>query len=147
MKSHVISFAVLAMAFTLLCSCSSSSQEAPEANMHAKGKIVYAAKEIQEGSEITIDALEEREVEKSKILLGYIDSASLAVGRVSKFGIMQGSVVSQQDLSQQGPTSNIHVTLDDEAIEKLEKMAESKGKSPSELASKWVMESLKTASK
>ncbi len=73
-----------------------------EAKMSAKGKVVYAIKDIPEGQTIPTDALEEKEIEQSKIPQDALTSASLATGRVAKYGISQGQIVSQHDLAPQG---------------------------------------------
>jgi len=73
-----------------------------EAKMSAKGKVVYTIKDIPEGQTIPTEALEEREIEQSKIPADAITSASLAAGRVAKYGISSGQIVSQHDLAPQG---------------------------------------------
>jgi len=73
-----------------------------EAKMSAKGKVVYAIKDIPEGQTIPSDALEEKEIEQSKIPQDALTSSSLAAGRVAKYGISQGQIVSQHDLAPQG---------------------------------------------
>ncbi|HEY9717041.1 MAG TPA: Flp pilus assembly protein CpaB [Trichormus sp.] len=73
-----------------------------EAKMSAKGKVVYTIKDIPEGQNIPTEALEEREIEQSKIPADAITSASLAAGRVAKYGISSGQIVSQHDLAPQG---------------------------------------------
>jgi len=73
-----------------------------EAKMSAKGKVVYTIKDIPEGQTIPTEALEEREIEQSKIPQDAITSASLAAGRVAKYGISSGQIVSQHDLAPQG---------------------------------------------
>jgi len=73
-----------------------------EAKMSAKGKVVYTIKDIPEGQTIPTDALEEREIEQSRIPQDAITAASLAAGRVAKYGIASGTIVSQHDLAPQG---------------------------------------------
>ncbi|HEY9785977.1 MAG TPA: Flp pilus assembly protein CpaB [Candidatus Obscuribacterales bacterium] len=68
----------------------------------AKGKVVYAVKDIPEGQTIPTEALEERELEQTKIPQDAITSATLAAGRVAKYGIASGQIVSQHDLAPQG---------------------------------------------
>jgi len=72
------------------------------AKMSAKGKVVYAIKDIPEGSTIPVEALEEKEIEQAKIPQDALTSASLAAGRVAKYGIQTGQIVSQHDLAPQG---------------------------------------------
>jgi pilus assembly protein CpaB len=70
----------------------------------AKGKVVYAIKDIPEGQTIPTEGLEERELEQAKIPQDAITSASLAAGRIAKYGIASGQIVSQHDLAPQGMT-------------------------------------------
>ncbi len=67
--------------------------------MSQKGKVVYTIKDIPEGQAIPTEALEERDIEQSKIPQDAITSASLAAGRVAKFGMTSGQIVSQHDLA------------------------------------------------
>lgn len=73
-----------------------------EQKMSQKGKVVYTIKDIPEGQTIPTEALEEREIEAAKIPQDAITSASLAAGRVAKYGISTGQIVSQHDLAPQG---------------------------------------------
>jgi len=79
-----------------------AKQSELEAKMNQKGKVVYTIKDIPEGQTIPNDALEEREVEASKIPQDAITSSSLAAGRVAKYGMSSGQIVSQHDLAPQG---------------------------------------------
>jgi pilus assembly protein CpaB len=73
-----------------------------EQKANAKGRVVYAVKDIPEGTAISADALEDREIEQSKIPQDAITSGNLATGRIAKFGIATGQIVSQHDLAPQG---------------------------------------------
>jgi len=66
-----------------------SKQAELEQKMNAKGKVVYTIKDIPEGQTIPTEALEEREIEQSKIPQDAITSASLAAGRVAKYVFRQ----------------------------------------------------------
>lgn len=68
----------------------------------AKGKVVFAVRDIPEGMAIPMDYLEERELEVGRIPVDSVSNASLVAGRVSKFGIMSGQLLSQHDLAPQG---------------------------------------------
>ncbi|MBC7996752.1 MAG: Flp pilus assembly protein CpaB [Leptolyngbya sp.] len=70
----------------------------------AKAKIVYVIKDVPEGTTIGMEALEERELEVSKIPVDSIPSASLAAGRSTKYGVVSGQILSQHDLAPQGAT-------------------------------------------
>jgi pilus assembly protein CpaB len=69
---------------------------------NAKGKVVYANKDIMEGQPIPSDALEEKELPQDKIPADALTSSSLAGGRIAKYGIASGQIVSQHDLAPQG---------------------------------------------
>ena len=69
---------------------------------NAKGKVVYALKDVAEGQEVSGDALEERDILQSKIPQDAIVSPSLAIGQIAKYGITAGTIVSQHDLAPQG---------------------------------------------
>ena len=100
----------LAVLITMMVTSNKAAQEnqlkAREADlvakMSAKGKVVYAIKDIPEGSTIPVEALEEKEIEQNKIPMDALTSASLAAGRIAKYGIQTGSIVSQHDLAPTG---------------------------------------------
>ncbi len=97
---------VIAIGVTGIISEQTKTYEARKAELeqkaNAKGKVVYTVKDIPEGQPIPSDALEEREIEQSKIPQDAITSASLATGRIAKYGILAGQIVSQHDLAPQG---------------------------------------------
>lgn len=68
----------------------------------AKTKVVYIVRDIPEGASIPMDSLEERELEIGKVPVDSIGNASLAAGRIAKYGIMSGQLLSQHDLAPQG---------------------------------------------
>lgn len=74
-------------------------EEALKAKYEQKGKCVYAIKDIPEGATIPADALEEREELTSKIPPDALGNTSLAIGRIAKYGIPAGQLVSQHDLA------------------------------------------------
>ncbi|MBX9952755.1 MAG: Flp pilus assembly protein CpaB [Candidatus Obscuribacterales bacterium] len=77
----------------------------------AKGKVVYAIRDIPEGTAIPMDYLEERELEVGKIPVDSVSNASLVAGRISKFGITAGQLLSQHDLAPQGMTLGFEARL------------------------------------
>jgi pilus assembly protein CpaB len=77
----------------------------------AKGKVVYAIRDIPEGTAIAMDYLEERELEVGKIPVDSVSNASLVAGRISKFGIASGQLLSQHDLAPQGMTLGFEARL------------------------------------
>ncbi len=102
----VVIAGVIAIGVTGIISESQKTYEARKAELeqkaNAKGKVVYTVHDIAEGQPIPGDALEEREIEQSKIPQDAITSASLATGRIAKYGILAGQIVSQHDLAPQG---------------------------------------------
>lgn len=68
---------------------------AQTAEQNAKGPVVYAAKDIPEGTEITADALEQRDELVSKIPTGAMTSPSAGVGGIAAYPIQQGTIVLQ----------------------------------------------------
>lgn len=70
-----------------------------EVKMAAKGKIVYAIKDVPEDCVIPANALKETEIEMNKIPQDALTSSSLVVGRIAKYGISQGQILSQYDLA------------------------------------------------
>jgi len=91
----------LAVMATMLYTQQSSKQQEQIAQLNAakvaeqnqKGPVVYAAKDIPEGAEITADALEQREELVSKIPAGAMTSPSVGVGGLAAYPITQGSIV------------------------------------------------------
>jgi pilus assembly protein CpaB len=81
-------------------------QKAHEQEANQKGPIVYAAKDIPEGSEITADALEQREELITKIPAGAMTSPSQGVGGLAAYPVQQGqpvmSSVVKPRIAQQG---------------------------------------------
>lgn len=70
-----------------------------EQKMKATGKVVYAVEDIPQGQEIPAEVLEERVLEQSKIPHDAITSANLVAGRIAKYGIFTGQIVSLHDLA------------------------------------------------
>lgn len=72
------------------------------ARAQEKSKVVFAVKDISEGKTISSDALEERQLERARVPHDAIMSAGLACGRVAKYGISAGQIVSHHDLASIG---------------------------------------------
>lgn len=66
--------------------------------MSEKTTVVYAIKDVPEGQTIPAEALEERQIERSKSPQDAIASSSMVAGHVAKYGIAQNQIVSQHDL-------------------------------------------------
>ena len=67
----------------------------------ATGTVVYAVKDVQEGQTISADLLAERKIQLRRIPEDAIASASLAVGRIAKYGVPSGQILSVRDLAPQ----------------------------------------------
>lgn len=79
--------------------------------LNKKGTIVVAAKDIPEGQTISIEALMEQQVEQSKIPQDAVSTTTLAAGRVAKYGITSGQIVSQHDLAPYTTSTNFEARL------------------------------------
>jgi pilus assembly protein CpaB len=69
---------------------------------NARAKVVYAVKDVPEGSIIPAEALEEKEIELSRAPQDSVASTAMAAGRIAKFGMQAGQIVSTHDLAPQG---------------------------------------------
>ncbi len=86
-------------------------QKELDAKYSAKATVVYAIKDIPEGQTIPSEALEERQIEQSKVPADALTTASLASGRVTKYGVASGQIVSQHDLQPQGQNLSFDARL------------------------------------
>jgi len=73
-----------------------------QAKNNAKTKVVYVIKDIPENSTIPADALEEKDIEMSRAPMDSVATSAMAIGRMSKFSIQSGSILSTHDLAPQG---------------------------------------------
>jgi len=65
----------------------------------AMGTVVVASKDIPSGTQISSSFLEEKQIPVGTIPTDALNSTGMASGRISKFGISQGQIVSQHDLA------------------------------------------------
>lgn len=72
------------------------------AELAKKSTVVYAIRDIPEGQTIASEALEERQIDAAKQPQDAIVSSAAAAGRISKYGISTGQIVSQHDLQPLG---------------------------------------------
>lgn len=86
-------------------------QKELDAKYSAKATVVYAIKDIPEGQTIPSEALEERQIEQSKMPEDALTTATLATGRVTKYGVASGQIVSQHDLQPQGQSLSFDARL------------------------------------
>ena len=76
-----------------------------EEKMNAKGTVVYATSDIQEGRIITADSLVQGTIELSKIPDGAITMSSVAIGKKARDGISLGQILCEYDLDPKPLTS------------------------------------------
>lgn len=62
-------------------------------------KVVYVANDIPEGSIISSNQLEEKKINSNKVPQDAITSSALATGRIAKYGLPAGQILSQHDLA------------------------------------------------
>ena len=77
-----------------------AKQSKTEGKTSDKCKATYAVTDIAEGEEIRTEALEEREIDADKMPEDALVSSSLAAGRVAKYEIKSGHMLSFHDLVQ-----------------------------------------------
>ena len=82
-----------------------------KASLKAKATVVYAIKDVPEGETISSEALQERPIELARVPQDAIASSTLAAGRVAKYGISSGQIVSQHDLAPQAMQSGFESKL------------------------------------
>ncbi len=70
-----------------------------DAKTNARSTIVYAIKDIPRGAIIKVEALEEREMDKSKVPEDAVTSMSLIVGRKANRDVSARQIISQDDLA------------------------------------------------
>lgn len=65
----------------------------------AMGTVVVALKDIPEGKAIASDMLEEKRLPIGKIPVDALTTPAMGMGRITKYGIGQGQLISQHDLA------------------------------------------------
>jgi hypothetical protein len=115
---------------------------ATSAKPEEKGVVVYAIRDIPEGCEIAAEALESRELAASKIPHDAIPTERFAVGRLSKYGICSGQIVSQHDLAPRGIGHSVNVALSDADYYRIRKAADRSGQTEGELVANWIEQKL-----
>jgi pilus assembly protein CpaB len=73
-------------------------EAALKALYESKSKVVLATRDIPQGEPVTADAIEEKQELVSKIPMGAITNSTAIVGRIAKFPIASGQIVSDHDL-------------------------------------------------
>lgn len=80
-----------------------TQKKALEAKMLEKGTVVYALRDVARGAPITVDCIEERATEQSKIPGRAACKISEVLGRKAKYGISKDQVLSLYDLDPPPP--------------------------------------------
>jgi flagella basal body P-ring formation protein FlgA len=93
MKRLIVALLIAIISFT-----SSSLLQVSAQIQQAAGKIVYAVQDIPEGKPISATALEERQIPADKIPTDSVRSISEAAGKVAKYTISKGQILSKHDL-------------------------------------------------
>jgi pilus assembly protein CpaB len=70
-----------------------------DAKAKATGTVVIALKDVPEGATVPSEALEEKRISVGNIPTDALTTASMASGRITKYGITAGQIVSQHDLA------------------------------------------------
>lgn len=69
---------------------------------NTKAKAVYVMKDVPEGSVIEADDLQEKDIELGRMPIDALPNSTAAVGRIAKFGVSAGQILSTRDLAPQG---------------------------------------------
>ncbi len=85
--------------------------DAMTAQMSAKSTVVYSIRDIPEGQTIPSEALEERQIDQAKQPQDAVVTSAMAAGRIAKYGIATGQIVSQHDLLPQGISMGFEARL------------------------------------
>jgi pilus assembly protein CpaB len=64
-----------------------------------RSRVVFALKDISEGDSISADAIEERQIQTGRAPEDALTASSLALGKVAKYGIAAGQIISQHDIA------------------------------------------------
>jgi Flp pilus assembly protein CpaB len=119
-----------------------SETSAARAKPEERGVVVYAIHDIPEGSEITAESLENRELALKKIPQDAIVNERVAIGRLAKYGIATGQIISQYDLAPQAIGHSVNVSLSNAAYARIRRVASLSGQSESDLVSSWIAQKL-----
>lgn len=87
------------------------SKENLEKQQNAMGVVVVAVKDVPEGKTVSADCLEEQKIALGRIPADALNSAAMAAGRIAKYGIFSGQIVSQHDLAPIGITQGFESKL------------------------------------
>lgn len=69
-----------------------------------KMRVVYALKDISEGDTISVNEVEERDVQIGRTPEDALTACSLAIGKTAKYGIAANQIISQHDIAMSSPS-------------------------------------------
>jgi Flp pilus assembly protein CpaB len=99
MLAVIIGLAIIVSYMATMLNEDENQIKAHRASNAAKSRVVYALKNVPEGAEISSSDLQEREIETCKVQEDALNSSMLATGRIAKYGISAGEMLSQHDLA------------------------------------------------
>lgn len=136
----------IVVSFLLLSGCSSTATREADSPLGATATVVYAIKDIPENKEITLDAVEQRELEEIKIPEAAIYKADEVLGKISKYGICKGQIICTKDLLNYGSTDTFLIDLKKGYGQKIQNIAEKKKTTMIKLANDWLNERIEKES-
>lgn len=137
------SVSAIVVSFLVLSGC---ARREPDAPFGSKSTVVYAIKDIPENKKITLDAIEQREIEQSKIPAAALYKTDEAVGKISRYGISEGQIICTHDLVKYERIDNVVVDLKDGYGQKIKSIADKKKTTVSKLAADWLHERIEKES-
>ncbi len=140
-----LSAALLLLGSTFLisgCSDSNAHKVSKEELQQPRGVVVYAIKDVPEGNTIELDALEEREMEVSKIPQDALMSAGVIAGRIAKYGISSGQIINQHDIAPRIGGNSVSLRFRDSDYARIEQQAVQRNMSPDDIVRMWIEDKL-----
>jgi pilus assembly protein CpaB len=102
MLAVIVALAITVSYMAMLLNADKNQIAALRASNSAKSRVVCTLKNIPEGNEISSSDLQEREILTSKVPEDALSSSTLAIGRIAKYGISCGQILSMHDLAPAG---------------------------------------------
>lgn len=146
LRSDLRSCATVSVIIVSLFVLSGCARREPGAPPGSKSTVVYAIKDIPETKKITLDAIEQREIEQSKIPAAAIYKTDEAVGKIAHYGISEGQIIGTHDLAQYGSKDTVLIDLKKGYGQKLKSIADEKKTTMNELAADWLNERIEKES-
>lgn len=146
LRSDLRSCATVSVTIVSLFVLSGCARREPGAPPGSKSTVVYATKDIPENKKITLEAIEQREIEQSKIPADALYKADEAVGKISRYGISEGQIISTHDLVKYERIDNVVIDLKNGYGQKIKSIADKKKTTISKLAADWLHERIEKES-